>query len=140
MDGLSVAASVIAVCKLTHEVVQYLNDVRDAPKACQQCTIEVLNLLGPLTSLRYCSEQAQVGDPWFEELRKLGVKGGPLDQYKKALEMLLAKVEIQDGMHKFRKRLVWKFNKEEVAGILARIERLKSIVSIALEMDHRQVK
>ncbi|EOA85575.1 uncharacterized protein SETTUDRAFT_169699, partial [Exserohilum turcica Et28A] len=32
--------------------------------------------------------------------------------------------------------LVWKFKKEEIAGILDRIERLKSLVEIALQMDH----
>jgi hypothetical protein len=35
MDGLSVAASVIAVWQLTNEVIQYLNDIKDAPKECQ---------------------------------------------------------------------------------------------------------
>jgi len=31
---------------------------------------------------------------------------------------------------------LWKFRKEEVAKLLARMERLKSLVNIALEMDH----
>ncbi len=45
-------------------------------------------------------------------------------------------MEIQAGEQKVKRRLLWKFSKEEVAGILARMERLKSLVSIALEMDH----
>jgi hypothetical protein len=139
MDGLSVAASVIAVWQLTNEVIQYLNDVKDAPKECQQCVIEASNLLGPLISLRFRSEQAQIGDPWFEQLRKLNAKDGPLDQYKEALELLRTRVEIGDSIQKVKRRLLWRFNKEQVAGILARMERLKSLVSIALEMDHRQV-
>jgi EAL domain-containing protein (putative c-di-GMP-specific phosphodiesterase class I) len=32
MDGLSIAAGVIAVWQLTHEVIQYLSDVEDAPE------------------------------------------------------------------------------------------------------------
>lgn len=139
MDPLSVTASVIAVLQLTNAVIQYLNDVKDAPKECQQCVIEASNLLSPLINLRYRAEKAQIGDPWFEQLRKLNVKDGPLDQYKQALELLRTKVEIGDGIQKIKRRLLWKFNKDEVASILARMERLKRLVSIALEMDHRQV-
>ena len=139
MDPLSVTASVIAVLQLTTAVIQYLNDVKDTPKECQQCVIEASNLLSPLINLRYRAEKAQIGDPWFEQLRKLNVKDGPLDQYKQALELLRTKVEIGDGIQKIKRRLLWKFNKDEVASILARMERLKSLVSIALEIDHRQV-
>jgi hypothetical protein len=32
--------------------------------------------------------------------------------------------------------LMWKFKKEEVASILGRIERLKTLVEIALQRDH----
>jgi hypothetical protein len=63
MDPLSVTASVIAVLQLTNEVIQYLNDVKDAPKDCQQCVIEASNLLTSLISLRYRAEQVQIGDP-----------------------------------------------------------------------------
>jgi hypothetical protein len=139
MDPLSVTASVIAVLQLTTEVIQCLNDVKDAPKECQQCVIEVSNLLNPLISLRYRAEHAQIGDPWFEQLRKLNVKDGPLDQCKQALEQLYSRVENRDGVRDVKRRLLWKFSRKEVATILARMERLKSLVSIALEMDHMQV-
>jgi hypothetical protein len=35
-----------------------------------------------------------------------------------------------------RIRVLWKFNKAEIENILERMERLKSLVGIALEMDH----
>jgi hypothetical protein len=139
MDPLSITASAITVLQLTTEVIRYLTDVKDAPKECQQCVIEASNLLGALIVLRHRAEQAQIGDPWFEQLRKLNARDGPLDQYKQALELLLARVDIGEGIQKIKRRLLWKFNKEEVASILARMERLKGLVSIALEMDHRQV-
>jgi hypothetical protein len=31
---------------------------------------------------------------------------------------------------------MWKFKKEEIASILGQIERLKSLIEIALQMDH----
>jgi len=40
------------------------------------------------------------------------------------------------GLQKAVGALVWKFSKDEVDDILSRIERLKSLTQIALEMDH----
>jgi hypothetical protein len=94
MDPLSVTASVIAILQLTGEVIKYLNDVKDAPKECQQCTIETSNLQNLLINLRYRLEQGQTGDPWFTAVRTPNVEHGPLDQYKQALEQLQSKVDV----------------------------------------------
>jgi hypothetical protein len=136
MDGLSIAANVIAVLQLTGEVISYLNDVKNAPKQCQECTIEASNLQSLLVNLRYRLEEGKNGDAWFTAVRALDCENGPLDQYKCALEELLAKVEIQTVGQKIKRRLLWKFKKEEVASIMARMERLKSLINIALENDH----
>ena len=136
MDPLSVTTSVIAVLRLTGEVIGYLNDVKDAPNECQQCAIEASNLQNLLINLRYRLEQGHTGDPWFTAVRSLNVENGHLDQYKQALEQLQSRVDVGNGAQKIKRRLVWKFSKAEVAGILARMERLKTLVSIALEMDH----
>ncbi|RYP66703.1 hypothetical protein DL771_007636 [Monosporascus sp. 5C6A] len=134
MDPLSATASVIAVLQFTGEVIKYLNDVKDASKECQQCTIEASNLQNLLISLRYRLERGQTGDPWFTAVRTLNVENGPLDQYKQALEQLQSKVK--NDTQRMKTRLAWKFTKAEVAGILARMERLKSHVNIMLEMDN----
>lgn len=135
MDGLSTAASVIAVLQLTVSVIGYLNDVQNAPKECRQCTIEACNIQTLLTNLRFRLEDVQAGRPWFTAVQALGIENGPLDQYKQALEQLLSMVETQHGIQKVKRRLLWNFNKDEVTNILARMERLKSLVSIALAND-----
>jgi hypothetical protein len=63
------------------------------------------------------------------------VRGGPLDQYNKALEILLPKIT-GHSLRKVGQVLTWKFSKEEVIALLSQIERIKSLVQIALEMDH----
>ena len=136
MDPLSVTASVIAILQLTGDVIGYLNDVKDAPKECQQCATEASNLQSLLINLLYHLNQGQTGDRWYTAVRALNIENGPLDQYKQALEQLRSSVEIQDGIQKVKRRLLWKFSKEEVASILARMERLKSLINIALGMDH----
>lgn len=135
MDPLSITASIVAVLQLTSVVIRCLTDVKNAPKECQQCTIEASNLQNLLISLRYRIEQEQIDHPWFTAVRALSVENGPLDQYKQALEQLQSKIDV-GGAQKIKAQLAWKFSNTEVAAILGRMERLKTLVNIALEMDH----
>ena len=97
---------------------------------------EASNLQSLLINLLYHLNQGKIGGPWYTAIRALSLENGPLDQYKQALEQLRSRAEIQDGVQEVKRRLLWKFSKEEVASILTRMERLKSLVSIVLEMDH----
>ena len=139
MDPLSVTASIVAILQLTTEVIKYLNDVKDAPKDRARFAIEASNLSNLLVSLRYRLEEGRSNEAWYKEVDSLGAQDGPLDQYKHALEKLQLKVLGGNGLAKIGNALVWKFGKEEVASILSRIERLKSLVQIALQMDHLYV-
>ena len=47
-----------------------------------------------------------------------------------------AKVTSEGGMKKMVHILLWEFIKEEVTGIMARMERLKPLMLTALELDH----
>jgi hypothetical protein len=136
MDGLSVAASIIAVVQIAGSVITYLSDVKDAPKECGQCLIEVCNSNTLLLKLRDRLSESNSTEPWYTVVQALADKDGPLDQYRLTLQSLRAKVESTNKMRKLANILTWSFIKEEVTGILARMERLKTIVSIALEMDH----
>ena len=139
MDGLSVAASIIAVVQITGSVITYLSDVKDAPKECGKCLIEVFNSNTLLLKLKDRLSESSSTEPWYTEVQALAVKDGPLDQYKLALQHLLAKVKPANRVQKLANTLMWTFVKAEVASILERTERLKSLVSIALEMDHLSV-
>ncbi|PVH90781.1 hypothetical protein DM02DRAFT_411112 [Periconia macrospinosa] len=136
MDPLSVTASIIAVLQLSAKVLGYLNDVKGASKDRTQCALEMLSLCSLLYKLRDHVETGDVSQPWYTAARDLGVENGPLDQFKQALEALQAKMTYRGRLKKAGEALVWKFKKEEVASILDRIERLKTVVEIALQMDH----
>lgn len=92
MEGLSVAASIIAVVQITGSVITYLNNVKDAPKECEQYMIELSNLNTLLLQLKSRLNESNSHEPWYAKAQTLNVKDGPLDQYKLALEHLLAKV------------------------------------------------
>ncbi|KAL8775416.1 MAG: hypothetical protein Q9194_003784, partial [Teloschistes cf. exilis] len=136
MDPLSVTASIIAVLHLSAKVLSYLNDVNDASKDRAQCAIEASNLHSLLFDLRFRLEGGDASQPWYIAVRALAVENGPLDQFKQALETLQAKMTDGGRLKKAGEALMWKFKKEEIASILARMERLKTLIEIALQMDH----
>jgi len=137
MDPLSISASVIAILQLTSKVIEYLHDVKDAPKDWKQCAIEASNLNSLLIQLKFRLEERS-DEAWYAAVQTLSVEHGPLDQYKHALEQLQSKTR-GSGIKKVGNALTWTFRKEEVASVLSRIERLKSLVQVALEMDHLSV-
>jgi hypothetical protein len=136
MDPLSVVASIIAVLQLSAKVLGYLNDVKDASKDRAKCAVEASNVHSLLFILRFRLEEGTAGAPWYTAVRALGVENGPLDQFKQALEALQTTMTDRGRLQQAGKALVWKFKKEEIASILVRIERLKALVGIALQMDH----
>ena len=139
MDPLSVTASIIAILQVTGTLVNYANDVKDAPKDRARFAMEASSLSSLLLNLRYQIEDEQCeksNEAWTREVTLLGVPDGPLDQYRHALEKLKLKIVSGKGLVKIGDALWWSFTKEEVAGILLRIERLKSLIQIALQMDH----
>jgi hypothetical protein len=136
MDPLSVTASIIAVLQLSAKVLGYLNDVKDASKDRAKCAVEASNVHSLLINLRFRLEEGSADAPWYTAVRALGVENGPLDQFKQALEALQTTMTDGGRLQQAGKALVWKFKKEELAGILVQIERLKALVGIALQIDH----
>lgn len=136
MDPLSAAASIIAILQLSSKVVGYLNDVKDAPKDRAKCAMEAANLNSLLTNLRFRLEERDPNTSWYTAVQALGVENGPLDQFKQVLEQLQSNMTGGGIFKRTSDALVWKFKKEEVASMLGRMERLKTLVQIALENDH----
>ena len=141
MDPLSVTASIIAVLQLSNKVIGYLNDVKDTSKERVQCAIEAANLHSLLTILRFRLEGANAHSPWYITIRALAIENGPLDQFKQALELLQSKMTDggQGRLHRASDALMWKFKKVEIASIVSAMERLKTLVQVALETDHLSV-
>lgn len=136
MDPLSITASIIAVLQLTSEVIKYLDDVKDAPKDRARLVTEASNLYSLLMNLKYRLEEGHSNEPWYNAIKSLNTPNGPFDQYKDVLEELQRKTFITSRAGKVVHALIWKFNKAEVDGMLSRMERLKNLIQISLQMDH----
>ena len=136
MDPLSISASIITVLQLTKDVIEYLDDVKDAPKERGRLSVEVTDLYALLNNLKYRIEEGRSNEPWFSAIRLLNTQNGPLDQYHAVLVELKGKVVDFSRAGKLIHALVWNFKKAEVERMLARMERLKSLIQIGLDMDH----
>jgi hypothetical protein len=136
MDPLSITASVIAIVQLTGTVIGYLNDIKDAHEDCKKVKVEAANLYSLLIRLQCHLEQEDVNSPWYTAMRALNASGGPFDQYLQSLQLLESKIAADGRAQRFRRALIWTFSKEAVASILGRIERVKTLVGISLEIDH----
>jgi hypothetical protein len=135
MDPLSMTASIIAVLQLTESVIGYLNTIRNASADQRNIAIEASSLYGLLTTLRFRVEAACSDDPWYLQVKKLGEENGPLDQFKSALELIAVKIQPGTGASKAIKVLTWKFDRAKVQDALIKMERLKTLVSLALQND-----
>ena len=132
---VGIVAAVVQLIDVTSKAVNYLNDVKDAPKDRAKLAREATNLLSLFTELRYRVEETTSTDPWFAGLRSLGGEGGPLMEFKSAMEAVVHKLAPAAPAN-FRKVLCWTLDKKEIDAILSRIERLKSLVGLALQHDH----
>lgn len=136
-ETLGVVSGIIAVADLTYTVLGYLKSVHDAGKDIQDYNREAPNFAELLTSLavHVARSGGQNGDPWFESVQTL--QRGPMQQYQAAVETFKKNVAPRTGLHeKFTQHLTWKFVKHEVKEILEKMERLKSLIIIALQKDH----
>ncbi|KAI0902853.1 ankyrin [Ustulina deusta] len=141
MDPSSVVgflASIIQLIETTAKAISYVNDVKDAPTERAQFARHASSLLALLTDLRYRVEEAKsASEPWFGTLHGLGVKRGPLDQLEDqmgCLAMQLLPLSI-GRFQNARKALSWTLDKKEIVEVLVQIERVKTLVMLALQND-----
>jgi hypothetical protein len=136
MDPLSITAGIIGILDLANKVIHYLDDVKNASEDRVRCALEVSSMNTLFLTLKYRLEKESSKESWYMAVQALAVPKGPLDQYRHALEQLLEKLAPASGIQKVGKALLWHFCKEQVTNLLLRIERIKTLVQIALEIDH----
>lgn len=136
MDPLSITLSVTALLKLTKDVVFYVKEAKDASDERKKFVREISGLSGMLTTLIDFVNEEDPDDPWLLAVLELVGKDGPFDQFASALQQLKAKIAPTSGVRKLGQILLWKHIKEDIQTLLSQIERLKTLVGVALEVDH----
>ncbi|EXJ68500.1 uncharacterized protein A1O5_08293 [Cladophialophora psammophila CBS 110553] len=135
MDPLSMTASIATVGQLTSTLVSYIIEATHATREQKKVAVEASNLYSLLIKLRFRVEEARHNDEWFNQVKLLGVENGLLDQFKYLLEKMVDKLPSPGKSQQLKSALWWKFTKKEVEDVLARMERLKSLINCALTND-----
>lgn len=138
MDPLSIAASITAVIGATNVLISYLSDVKDAPKGRLALIDEAQNWLKLFSNLSNRAKEAKKNHDlrWYDGIRKLGGEKGPLELFKKALEVLATRLKPSSSAIKGAARsLLWTFDRTEVANTLDTMGRITSHINLVLAGD-----
>ncbi|KAL8890975.1 MAG: hypothetical protein Q9192_005801 [Flavoplaca navasiana] len=134
MEALGVAASLGQLIEFALKTIKYLNSVKDASKDRTRLLKEVPSLLSLLVSLKTSIDEKQ-SDTWFDGIKLLAVKDGPLDQLRDTLKQLIDKLKPKKGLQKVARKMIWTLDKDYCEDLLRQIDRAKSTIGLALHGD-----
>jgi hypothetical protein len=135
-DPVSISASIITILELSKRVLNYLNGVKGASDDRRRLLSEVASISGLLYHLKDRAEQTQRSYSLLKTLQSLEGPKGPLESLDLTLKTLESKLTPAEGWKTVKRAIDWPFQKEEIKEILQRIERYKSLFSLALQNDH----
>ncbi len=133
-EALGIASSIVTLIDTSHAIVGYLKDVKEAPKEHDKLSKELSTLEIYLRTVNQLTQLADADNPWLATAQRLS---GPFAQLDVLLKGLKKKLKpASDGIGKMKQRLLWKFSKESIEDALKKIERIKSLVIVAVQHDH----
>ena len=137
MEVVGAVASIAQLINITAKTIKYLNSVKDASEDRSRLLQETSSLLPLFISLQGKVEAAKNHQSveWLRHVRDLAVENGPLDQLRSALEHLAKRLKPRHGLKGVAYAFVWTLHKDESEALLARIERVKSTIILALHGD-----
>lgn len=144
MDGLSAAASLVAVLQLTGTVAslgyQYISSVTRAPKDVPELLRELNSLYGVLENL----QSYFIKNPQSSVLEKLNAPNGALPEFFKELNDLHSKLtktklgvpKSSKGLSTIIERFKWPLKDKKTVQTIQRLERYKTLFMLAMTTDH----
>ena len=142
MDGLSGAASVIAVIDISAKIFElcqtYVSAVKEARKDIQRLRDGVTSLQDVMTDVKDLEE-----DPSSSKrsvFSRLNQHNGPVQQCERDLRRLMAQLEVGDEEKKMRqfglRALKWPFSTKDIDKRLQVINDHKATFTLAITSDH----
>ncbi|KAK4170041.1 ankyrin repeat-containing domain protein [Cladorrhinum sp. PSN259] len=132
---IGLAASLVQLIDAVTKALSFLNDIRNAPKERAELAQELAGLLGLLMSLRFRVDDCKPKSTWFAAVRFLGVPNGPVDQLQEAIGDIAAKVTGPKNQGSLKSAIKWPFQKKDAQRLLAKVERMKSLINLAFQED-----
>ncbi|KAJ7591920.1 ankyrin repeat-containing domain protein [Mycena floridula] len=138
MDVVSFTASIIALAQGAQAIFEYIKDVRDGPSTRTELLTSLAPLSNLLSLLQVQFQSTTQNPPWTNAVILLGQQDGPFVQLSVIIEKIHNKLEDSSGgqSKKLFKTLTWSLDKSDVTELLVRVERVKSLVMLAIQNDH----
>jgi hypothetical protein len=141
MDGISAAASIIAVIQISGQVIDlcrtYYSEVRDAKADIQRLREEITSLQTVLTKVADLANAPDAAE--LSTLGLLNQPDGPVQQCLTELIKLAAKLNAGQGKDTIKqfglRALKWPFSSKDVDKAITTIERHKATFNLALAAD-----
>jgi hypothetical protein len=138
-DPLSITASIIAVTQLSSVVLSHLREVKQASPERKALILEISEIRGILDTLKDSLDD-KVYEDWAATIKFLNLPDGPLFTFQSLLDTIKANIGADiiesTALRRARKALVWPFRKKDIEDLLRKIERQKTLLSLALSNDH----
>ena len=134
VSAIGLVASVIQLIGTTSKVIKYVDEIKDAPKERASLASEAANLVPLLMTLKLRVETSSSTDPWFSSVNSLGLPGGPLAELQVLMEQLGGKLKLRKK--KLGGQLLWPSDQKECLALLAKIERVKTLIGLAMQDDN----
>jgi hypothetical protein len=120
----------------TKTVIDYINDVKNASEDQKNLFDDLVTTQTFLTQLDSHTHH----EDWKETMEALSATGGPFDQLKLELMRMKRKLEPPTGkLAKAGKALGYHFIKDDIKKHFDRIERIKTLLHLAVQNNHRFV-
>ncbi|KAJ4244389.1 hypothetical protein NW762_014517 [Fusarium torreyae] len=152
MDGLSAAASVIAVVQLTTEVTKYCIDaagaledrrlLREEVGACGNLLMDLYKLYAnDIEGSEKGDDNDARNDTWANKINVLKSENAPLYRLTQTLDAIKTKLrpEKEKGFRKIKTVLKWPFDGKEVAKLIDAMQRERSLLQFALTHESTQL-
>ena len=138
MEAIGLAVSIINILQLSQTVISILNEIKHKPSEARQLMLELSVIRGYLQSLRFLGEESpeEVGRQtiWVSLLSP----GSPIEQLGGILERLQKMLSpARDVQRTQLKRLMFSLSEKEVLIALDGLERVKTVLALALTADAR---
>lgn len=136
MDPLSISTSIVALSGVTLKTISFLCSVKNASSERNKLRDEVITVTGLLKALEMRLGDMKADDEGSVSLRALD-ESSALDRCRESLEELIEKTDTDkvSGIEKFGRKFTWHFEKTEVNKTLMSVERVKTLLSLALTND-----
>ncbi|KAJ5633265.1 hypothetical protein N7490_009604 [Penicillium lividum] len=141
MDGLSDAATLVALLQLASSVIKYLKNVSNARFQKKELLSALIQARGLLSTLVDLTNDVEDED-WSYTIQSLSAPNGPLSTFQDILEQIARKIGVTTTRSEISNaigRLRWPFDQAHVQELLSSLEKLKSYLLLAITNDHVRI-